>query len=358
VCDDTPRPLRDVNPAVPEWLEELVAKLQSKRPADRFASAAEVAAELSRHLAALQSGGVAPTLVREAGPGPRAASPGRRNVRRWGALALALAVVAGSAWVVWKNWPDGSKPADGGSPGVQPGPAGAPQDRPAPSLLLSGQDRVELANTAGMIDLNGEFTVEMWVKFGKEVQYFAGDEHWPGVAAVKRTSGWVLRIHPDPLNQQMSFRLNFTAAVKIDDRPMVEWAEERGKDPFVFDDRWHHLAISGGREGIDVFVDGQLYLHMKTANITFVNSPGNLFLGRTNNDSYRRVNCRFKAFRVSGKPLYSRPFTPPVEFAKTDDTLLLLDFSAGKGDKLPDLSGHGHHGTILGGRWSSEPAGQ
>src|SRR5262249_3732946 len=63
VCLDTPRPLREVNPAVPEWLEALVAKLQAKKPAERYASAAEVAVELSRHLATLQSGGAAPTPV-------------------------------------------------------------------------------------------------------------------------------------------------------------------------------------------------------------------------------------------------------------------------------------------------------
>src|SRR5204863_8810875 len=37
VCDGAPRPLREVNPAVPEWLAALVGKLQAKKPADRYA---------------------------------------------------------------------------------------------------------------------------------------------------------------------------------------------------------------------------------------------------------------------------------------------------------------------------------
>jgi serine/threonine protein kinase/WD40 repeat protein len=144
VCLDTPRPLREVNPAVPVWLEAVVARLQAKAPGDRFAAATEVAVELSRHLAALQSGGVSSTLVTKVGPVPRAASPGRRNVRRWGTLALVLAVVVGGTWLIAKNWsggagtadggnPDGSKPAAGADPGTQPAPAPPAPAPPGPA---------------------------------------------------------------------------------------------------------------------------------------------------------------------------------------------------------------------------------
>jgi serine/threonine-protein kinase len=54
VCDETPRPLREVNPDVPDWLAAVVARLHAKSPAERFQSAAEVAKLLSRHLARLQ----------------------------------------------------------------------------------------------------------------------------------------------------------------------------------------------------------------------------------------------------------------------------------------------------------------
>jgi hypothetical protein len=243
-----------------------------------------------------------------------------------------------------------SEPGDG-NPGVQPGPTGAPPNRVPPSLLLAGQNRVELENTAGMLDLNGTFTVEMWVNVAKGIQNFVGDETWPAVNnAVERPHGWVLRIQEDQ-------HLNFVAGAEITDRPGLQWAHERGKEVVVFDDAWHHLAVSSGRERIDVFLDGKPYLYQTKSNKSYKNSPLNLFLGPVNNDGPGRdVNCRFRAFRVSGKQLYSQAFTPPAEFTKTEDTLLLLDFSVGKGDRLPDLSGHGHHGKILGGSWSSETA--
>ena len=59
VCDDTPRPLREVNPNVPAWLEAFIAKLHTKSPDDRFESASQVAALLQKCLAHVQQ----PTLV-------------------------------------------------------------------------------------------------------------------------------------------------------------------------------------------------------------------------------------------------------------------------------------------------------
>jgi serine/threonine-protein kinase len=54
VIEDTPRPIRELNPDIPEWLCDIVAKLHAKRPAERFQSAQEVADLLGQHLAHLQ----------------------------------------------------------------------------------------------------------------------------------------------------------------------------------------------------------------------------------------------------------------------------------------------------------------
>lgn len=43
VCEDRPRPVREINSAIPLWLASLIHRLHAKRPADRFGSAAEVA---------------------------------------------------------------------------------------------------------------------------------------------------------------------------------------------------------------------------------------------------------------------------------------------------------------------------
>jgi len=59
ICNETPRPLREVNPEVPEWFERIVRRLHAKDPSRRFQTAAEVAELLESRLAEVQrSGGV------------------------------------------------------------------------------------------------------------------------------------------------------------------------------------------------------------------------------------------------------------------------------------------------------------
>jgi serine/threonine-protein kinase len=60
VCDDEPRPLREINPGVPAWLEAIVARLMAKDPARRFQTATEVADVLGRCLAHVQQPLVSP----------------------------------------------------------------------------------------------------------------------------------------------------------------------------------------------------------------------------------------------------------------------------------------------------------
>jgi serine/threonine-protein kinase len=107
VCEDAPRPIREVNPDVPAWLAEIVAVLHAKGPADRFQSAEELRQLLADHLAHLQHPGRVP-----APPGRR--RPARRAGRRRAVALVALGVllvaglvvaaVAGPAVLAWRAW--------------------------------------------------------------------------------------------------------------------------------------------------------------------------------------------------------------------------------------------------------------
>ena len=57
VAEDTPRPLREIIPEIPDWLVAIVTRLHAKRPEERFESARVVAELLARHLAELQQHG-------------------------------------------------------------------------------------------------------------------------------------------------------------------------------------------------------------------------------------------------------------------------------------------------------------
>jgi serine/threonine-protein kinase len=54
VSDDQPRPIKQINPDVPDWLIAVITKLHAKDPAARFQSAAEVAELLGQYLARVQ----------------------------------------------------------------------------------------------------------------------------------------------------------------------------------------------------------------------------------------------------------------------------------------------------------------
>ncbi len=56
VCDETPKPIREFNPDVPNWLVDIVTKLHEKSPDERYQTAGEVTKVLANHLTALQQG--------------------------------------------------------------------------------------------------------------------------------------------------------------------------------------------------------------------------------------------------------------------------------------------------------------
>ena len=112
VCEDTPRPIREVHPDIPESLVEIVNRLLAKNPDARFQSASEVAELLSRHLAHLLHDPRAPfqgveqlqtVAMREERPDAsdaQSGQPKRRPARsrlRWPLIAGAALLLSGIA---------------------------------------------------------------------------------------------------------------------------------------------------------------------------------------------------------------------------------------------------------------------
>jgi serine/threonine protein kinase len=102
VCEETPRPITQINPELPAWLEELIVRLHAKAPADRFASAREVADLLAQRLAEVQQGGTPsgseqPPSTKVPAEKPGLAPPGRPPGVWLLAAAFLLALLAGVA---------------------------------------------------------------------------------------------------------------------------------------------------------------------------------------------------------------------------------------------------------------------
>jgi uncharacterized protein (TIGR03067 family) len=60
VIEDTPRPIREINGEIPEWLCAIVTRLHAKKPEDRLQTATEVAELLRQYLAHLQQATAVP----------------------------------------------------------------------------------------------------------------------------------------------------------------------------------------------------------------------------------------------------------------------------------------------------------
>jgi serine/threonine-protein kinase len=128
ISDDLPRPIRETNHEIPEWLSAIVERLHAKSPADRFQSAGEVAQLFEQCLAHVQQ----PTSVPlpdnlRSRPAAPTADP-RRTVRWLAAVFVIVALVATVAWALRER----SKPdMPGGEPLAAAGQAASDREIPA-----------------------------------------------------------------------------------------------------------------------------------------------------------------------------------------------------------------------------------
>jgi Protein kinase domain len=144
VAEDTPRPIRQIIPEVPQWLCDIITKLHAKDPAQRFQTATEVAALLEHHLAHLQQ----PSLVSR----PDSIHLTQPHTSRWPAvtaasLVLLLTVGAALAYAF--------RPREGPTIIVQQAAATEPQQ----SVPLGAPTREPMAERPSIVILQGRSAV-------------------------------------------------------------------------------------------------------------------------------------------------------------------------------------------------------
>lgn len=153
VCEETPTPIRETNPDIPDWLVAIIDKLHAKDPANRYQTAAEVTDVLNQHLAHLQHPSIVPLPVN------RPAQPSTAWPHRWAVAAVALLCLAGVGLAWYLN--RGEEPSPGGSH-APPGKA--------------------LMDSKGSALVKGAL---LWMSFEKDTFYSKGD-----VTYVRDLSGY------------------------------------------------------------------------------------------------------------------------------------------------------------------------
>jgi WD40 repeat protein len=109
ISDEEPRPMRELNPDVPPWLEAIVQKLHRKKPEERFQSASELAALLEEYLFHLQQPALYPAPRRL--PPTESAGSSRRSALV-GAAVLALLIGSTLWWGISPPTHEGPSPND------------------------------------------------------------------------------------------------------------------------------------------------------------------------------------------------------------------------------------------------------
>ena len=140
VTDEEPRPIRETNPEIPEWLCQIILRLMSKQPQARFSSAREVAELLEECVAHVQQ----PTAV----PLPASLVPRSRSnrllsiSRLWpGVIVMIAALGLGFLGIVL--WPAAQHPEPTGSPSNAGVPAAEAQPAvPQPKAMEAVPRRV------------------------------------------------------------------------------------------------------------------------------------------------------------------------------------------------------------------------
>lgn len=231
-------------------------------------------------------------------------------------------------------------PTDDGPP--QPEiPKGKPK-----GLHFRGNDRVELADSRGLIDLQKPFTFEVWLRFEpeKNTHWIAGDLIiGPNHADVPAggIAGWQLFV---PQTQAGRHRIAFSTR------------EGYASDFPVVANGWHHLAASGDTRRVTVHVNGRRSAsgEISTLQSSFVASPIPIHIG---GHEFLHANQPpgftgdLRALRISSICRYTANFQPSPVLVSDADTQVLLDFPGSTGNTITDASGHGHHGTIHGAQW-------
>jgi len=277
-------------------------------------------------------------LVRDATPQPGAIKrpPGNRKklLIAAGGLGGVLAVLLG-IWVIIKD-KDGNEVArvqvpEGGTATIQAPATGVPANgqttttniilAPRFALQFDGKSSVETPD----IPWGGlsEYTVEAWARA-------EDDGSTDGILVDRYKSAALAR-----------WQGRWQLTVKYAGEQVPAYAAQPAAKATG---EWEHLA--------GVVKDGVAHLYINGKHIRSTTLTKPLDLGQGQKLSLgTKLKASLRGVRYSKTARYTSDFTPPENFSRDGNTLLLYKFNEGMGEVLNDSSGNNHHGKIVGAKW-------
>ena len=139
ITDDTPRPIRELNPEIPDWLATSIEILHAKDPSGRFQSADEVSQLFEQCLAHVQQPTAIPLpeLLRLPVAAPTLPCNRQRRIRSIGGISAALVLIAASG-LVFRERPQGKSNTE--SPSAAPVASGDEKSTAHPGSLATRWD--------------------------------------------------------------------------------------------------------------------------------------------------------------------------------------------------------------------------
>jgi len=219
-----------------------------------------------------------------------------------------------------------------------------------PAAKFADKDFVEIQNSAGLLKLNSDFTIEVWCRWNERQPYasLAADELWPKMSpqslAVDHDCGWILRREAREIKPVLQFTVGTS---------MGEWlflnAALPKRRPAAGLSPWQHVAVCRSADSLGMFLNGKLVATDSISGIELVASPTPLYVG-TRRDAHgnSRFDGLMRAFRVSQTCRYEKGFEPATFWAADEETLVLYNFSLDDDGMVVDHSGLEHHGVVSG----------
>lgn len=383
VCEDTPRPVSEVIPGSPKWLDEIIAKLHAKEPDDRFQSAKEVSDLLARYL--IQPPPSSPALDSGHGVTGLRSPVAPRQERQ---APESVARPESSKGVELQSTTPFTKPQ-----GVPPDASKEEDLRSSPSAG-SGDPRTASKLTAKpiMLSLLLAMLALTPILFGRHFSSAFNNWLWPPIPTLPATEiatglrfdgkDDYVKVGPIDLSAPQYTLEAFVTSAKDGDNGVIALLKNIEKAPesmYLYDgypggQRQSGAAIigqrpyqsvnaplpSGARQHRALVFDGSaMHYYVNgiwqgkrycTARKGLMWEMRELYIGckATETEFFRG---QIDQLRLSKIARYYNNFTVASKLTSDDSTLALYNFDEGSGDVLKDSSGNSHDGKIVGAEW-------